>query len=69
MPVYTWRCKRGHEFDERQDTFAKDGDKKLCPKCGALATRTINARTTFRLMGAGWPSTDIGKTPGGSYGQ
>jgi putative FmdB family regulatory protein len=67
MPVYEWRCREcGHVFEELQDHFAKRNDKKLCPTCGALATRTINTGTGFRLMGEGWPSVDSGCTPGGS---
>ena len=66
MPVYVWKCKRGHVFEIRQDNFAERKDRKLCPTCGALAVRTINTGTGFRLMGEDWPSVVSGATPGGS---
>jgi putative FmdB family regulatory protein len=65
MPIYEWRCPRGHEWEERQEHFGTKG-KKPCPKCGATAKKKISQGTGFRLMGEDWPSVNFGATPGGS---
>jgi len=68
MPLYQWQCPRGHGFEQRQDQFAKQGDKKLCPICGALAIRQPPKDTTFRLKDGGvcgWADDGYAGTNGG----
>jgi putative FmdB family regulatory protein len=55
MPLYEYLCPAcGHAFDRLQRVDAPD---PACPACGQTASRRVS-RTSFRLKGSGWYSTD-----------
>lgn len=67
MPIYEYECR---DCGTREEVF-EDFDAprtRRCEHCGGKAKRLVSW-STFRLLGSGWPSTDAGKTAGGSYGQ
>ena len=59
MPIYDYRCTKGHEFEA--DQGIKDEPIKTCREkgCRAKAKRPIS-KTSFRLLGSGWFSDGYG---------
>ena len=57
MPIYQYRCTKGHEFEVMQrmseDAFTK------CEVCGAKATRVLFA-PAIHFKGSGFHNTDYG---------
>ncbi len=51
MPVYSYRCKRGHHYDSLQHMPGQP--QKRCPLCGGMGERQIRA-VGFILKGGGW---------------
>jgi putative FmdB family regulatory protein len=70
LPLYEYRCAKGHRFEKIEPITAKPVQK--CPKCGARAERLLGA-PALQFKGSGWYVTDYaGKTaeisPGDSAG-
>lgn len=55
MPVYEYRCSKGHDF-EKTEGFSAPTEQK-CIVCGAKAKRQIS-KTTVIFKGSGFYSTD-----------
>jgi putative FmdB family regulatory protein len=58
MPLYAYRCERGHTFDVLQ-RFADDRVSE-CEVCGARAERVLSP-VAVHFKGSGFYSTDYGK--------
>ena len=58
MPIYEYRCKRGHDFEE----FQRMADDPLtaCGICGAPAQRVFSP-IAVHFKGSGFYTTDYGK--------
>ena len=57
MPIYEYRCKKGHTFDVMQ-RFSDDALDK-CEVCGAPAQRVLHA-PAIHFKGSGFYNTDYG---------
>ena len=57
MPIYEYRCKKGHTFDVMQ-RFSDDALNK-CEVCGAPAQRVLHA-PAIHFKGSGFYNTDYG---------
>lgn len=57
MPIYEYRCKKGHTFDIMQ-RFSDDPLSK-CEICGASAQRVLHA-PSIHFKGSGFYNTDYG---------
>jgi putative FmdB family regulatory protein len=57
MPIYEYRCKKGHTFDARQN-FSDDAID-TCEVCGAPATRVFRP-PAVHFKGSGFYNTDYG---------
>jgi putative FmdB family regulatory protein len=57
MPLYEYKCKKGHTFDVFQ-SFADDPITK-CEVCGAKAERVLSA-PAIHFKGSGFYNTDYG---------
>jgi putative FmdB family regulatory protein len=57
MPIYEYRCKKGHTFDVMQ-RFSDDALDK-CEVCGASAQRVLHA-PAVHFKGSGFYNTDYG---------
>ncbi len=55
MPVYEYRCSKGHEY-EKTESFSAPSEQK-CMNCGARARRLIS-RPAVIFKGSGFYSTD-----------
>jgi putative FmdB family regulatory protein len=59
MPIYEYKCEKGHTFERRQSFSDEPID--VCPECSAKARRVIHAvPVTFK--GSGWYVNDHGRT-------
>ena len=58
MPVYEYRCSKGHEY-ERTESFSAPTRQKC--ECGAIANRLIS-RPAVIFKGSGFYSTDNRKS-------
>ena len=58
MPIYEYRCERGHSFDCLQHMGAEAIES--CTVCGAPATRVFSA-PAVHFKGSGFYTTDYGK--------
>ena len=63
MPVYEYRCKKGHEY-ELTESFSAPSEQK-CITCGAVAHRQISMPAVI-FKGSGFYSTDSRKSSGAS---
>src|ERR1700759_2929861 len=57
MPIYEYRCKKGHSFDVVQ-RFSDD-PIEVCEVCGAPASRVMHA-PAVHFKGSGFYNTDYG---------
>jgi len=57
MPIYEYRCKKGHTFEVRQ-SFA-DENMTTCEVCGALVERVYHP-IAVHFKGSGFYNTDYG---------
>ena len=57
MPIYEYRCKKGHNFDVRQ-SFSDDPITK-CEVCGAPVER-VYSPVAVHFKGSGFYNTDYG---------
>ncbi len=57
MPIYEYRCKKGHTFDVMQ-RFSDDA-LDTCEVCGATAQRVLHA-PAVHFKGSGFYNTDYG---------
>lgn len=65
MPVYEYRCSKGHEYEMTQSFSASSTQK--CITCGAKAQRQIS-RPAVIFKGSGFYSTDNRGSSGGRRG-
>jgi putative FmdB family regulatory protein len=61
MPIYEYRCKKGHTFDTMQ-RFSDDAID-TCEVCGAPASRVFRA-PAVHFKGSGFYNTDYGTRKG-----
>jgi putative FmdB family regulatory protein len=57
MPIYEYKCKKGHVFDVMQRM--SDDPLTKCEVCGAPATRVLHA-PAVHFKGSGFYNTDYG---------
>ena len=57
MPIYEYRCKKGHTFDVMQRMA--DDALDTCEVCGAPAVRVLHA-PAVHFKGSGFYNTDYG---------
>lgn len=57
MPVYDYRCEKGHRFEVVQSM--SDKPIKKCEECGAPAQRVLHA-PAIHFKGSGFHNTDYG---------
>ena len=57
MPVYDYRCEKGHRFEVVQSM--SDKPLKKCEECGAPAQRVLHA-PAIHFKGSGFYNTDYG---------
>ncbi len=57
MPVYDYRCEKGHRFEVVQSM--SDRPIKKCEECGAPAQRVLHA-PAIHFKGSGFHNTDYG---------
>jgi putative FmdB family regulatory protein len=57
MPIYEYRCKKGHTFDARQGF--SDDPIDTCEVCGAPASRVFRP-PAVHFKGSGFYNTDYG---------
>lgn len=57
MPVYDYRCEKGHRFEVVQSMSDSPLDK--CEECGAPAQRVLHA-PAIHFKGSGFHNTDYG---------
>jgi putative FmdB family regulatory protein len=58
MPIYEYRCERGHTFDEMQRM--SDDPLTECRECGAPVQRVFHP-VAVHFKGSGFYTTDYGK--------
>jgi putative FmdB family regulatory protein len=58
MPIYEYRCERGHTFEEVQRMT--DDPLESCTSCGAPVQRVFHP-VAVHFKGSGFYSTDYGK--------
>ena len=63
MPVYEYRCSKGHEY-EKTESFSAPARQK-CIQCRAMAQRLIS-RPAVIFKGSGFYSTENRKSDGAS---
>ena len=64
MPVYEYRCSRGHHYEKTEGFDAPR--QQPCPECGTMASRQISLPTVI-FKGPGFYSTDNrGSSRGGN---
>jgi putative FmdB family regulatory protein len=65
VPIYEYKCERGHVFDVIQ----KMSDEALteCQECGAPAERVLHP-VAVHFKGSGFYNTDYGRKKGGGNG-
>ena len=63
MPIYEYRCERGHSFDCMQRMGADAIES--CTVCGAAATRVFSA-PAVHFKGSGFYTTDYGRKSRGN---
>lgn len=71
MPVYDYRCEKGHRFEVVQSM--SDTPLAKCEECGAPAQRVLHA-PAIHFKGSGFHNTDYGtktraKEPAAASGQ
>jgi putative FmdB family regulatory protein len=57
VPVYDYRCEKGHRFEVVQSM--SDTPLKKCEECGAPAQRVLHA-PAIHFKGSGFHNTDYG---------
>lgn len=57
MPVYDYRCEKGHRFEAIQSM--SDKPLKKCEECGAPSQRVLHA-PAIHFKGSGFHNTDYG---------
>jgi putative FmdB family regulatory protein len=65
MPIYEYRCERGHTFEEMQRMT--DDPLASCSTCGAPVQRVFHP-VAVHFKGSGFYNTDYGKNKAGASG-
>jgi putative FmdB family regulatory protein len=65
MPIYEYRCKKGHNFEVMQRM--SDDPVTACEVCGAPVDRVFHP-VAVHFKGSGFYSTDYGRNRGGGGG-
>jgi putative FmdB family regulatory protein len=65
MPIYEYRCERGHTFEEMQRMT--DDPLASCSTCGAPVQRVFHP-VAVHFKGSGFYNTDYGKKKAGASG-
>ena len=59
MPIYEYRCPKGHHFERFQSMSAAAPEK--CDECGASPVEQVLYPIAIHYKGSGFYSTDYGK--------
>ena len=65
MPIYEYRCEKGHEFEVIQRM--SDDPVTACEECGAPVERVFNP-VAVHFKGSGFYTTDYARSSKGSQG-
>jgi putative FmdB family regulatory protein len=65
VPIYEYKCAKGHVFDVIQKM--SDDPLTKCQECGAPAERVLHP-VAVHFKGSGFYNTDYGKKKGGGNG-
>jgi putative FmdB family regulatory protein len=65
VPIYEYKCAKGHVFDVIQKM--SDDPLSKCQECGAPAERVLHP-VAVHFKGSGFYNTDYGKKKGGGNG-
>ena len=65
MPIYEYRCEKGHTFDVMQSM--SDDPLTACEVCGAPVQKVLHA-PAVHFKGSGFYNTDYGRKKGGGNG-
>ena len=65
MPIYEYKCEKGHVFDVMQRMA--DDPLTECQECAAPAVRVLHS-PAVHFKGSGFYNTDYGKKKGGGNG-
>jgi putative FmdB family regulatory protein len=65
MPIYEYRCEKGHTFDVMQSM--SDDPLTACEVCGAPVQKVLHA-PAVHFKGSGFYNTDYGKKKKGASG-
>jgi putative FmdB family regulatory protein len=65
MPIYEYRCEKGHSFDVMQSM--SDDPLTTCQVCGAPVQKVLHA-PAVHFKGSGFYTTDYGKKKSGASG-
>lgn len=60
MPLYEFRCPRGHAFEKFYRSIGSAPSEEKCPECGEMAERLMSAAGLV-FKGSGFYITDYGK--------
>ena len=60
MPLYEFRCPKGHDFEKFYRSIGSAQSEETCPECGAIAVRLMSAAGLV-FKGSGFYITDYGK--------
>ena len=63
MPLYEYRCERGHTFEVLQRM--SDDPVETCPECGASVQRVFHP-VAVHFKGSGFYTTDYGRKKKGA---
>jgi putative FmdB family regulatory protein len=62
VPIYEYRCKKGHQFEVLQSM--SDDPVSKCPECGSAVDRVFHP-VAVHFKGSGFYTTDYGRNRGG----
>lgn len=60
MPLYEFRCPRGHDFEKFYRSIGAAPATEKCPECDSMAERVMSAAGLV-FKGSGFYITDYGK--------
>jgi len=60
MPLYEFRCPKGHDFEKFYRSINTAPSEEKCPECGLMAARRMSAAGLV-FKGSGFYITDYGK--------
>ena len=63
MPIYTYRCSEGHEWDEVRSVEGSEASEESCPECTRAASGPDGLRSGQAVPAFGRKVPSTGVTP------